>query len=44
MISKRYAEKYCGEDISTIENYHLANGDMTNLWECHHRKESFYTQ
>lgn len=44
MISTRYAKKYCKDDIANIENYELAVSDKDSLWECHHRRESIYTQ
>ena len=36
MINKQYARKFCGEDISLIENYALAIADQTQTWCCHH--------
>lgn len=31
--------KYCGEDITLIENYEQAVKDTSQIWECHHRLE-----
>ena len=39
MISLRTVTKYCGEDISKIENYDKAIADTTQMWICHHRLE-----
>lgn len=40
MISKRWLNKYCCEDISLIENYNNAITDKTQSWDCHHRLET----
>lgn len=37
-------EEYCSEDISRIENYNEAILDDSQLWDCHHRRESIYTR
>lgn len=39
MISKTTIEKYCGEDISLIENYEQAVADTNQFWDCHHKLE-----
>ena len=39
MISKRYTQQYCRDDISMIENYDKAMADTTQTWVCHHRDE-----
>lgn len=39
MISKN-VNKYCSEDIRLIENYEKAINDDTQIWNCHHRKET----
>ena len=44
MISTQTPQKYCREDISLIENYDKAIADKTQLWDCHHRRESIYTK
>ena len=36
MINESKAKKFCGEDISLIENYALAIADQTQTWCCHH--------
>lgn len=38
MITK-FANVYCSEDISLIENYHRAVWDPYEKWEIHHRRE-----
>ena len=40
MINEHYATKSCNEDISLIENYEQAINDDTQMWDCHHRKET----
>ena len=44
MISEARARKYCKEDISLIENYEIAVNDQTQIWHCHHRRETIYTR
>lgn len=39
MITKNI-KKICKEDPSLIENYDKAIEDNTQVWECHHRKET----
>lgn len=39
MINIIYANAYCKEDISLIENYDEAVNDRTETWECHHKDE-----
>lgn len=39
MISN-YQKRYCCEDMSLIENYDKAIKDETQVWDCHHRKET----
>lgn len=39
MINEKYANAFCIEDISKIENYELAVNDNTQTWCCHHRRE-----
>lgn len=39
MIAKK-VYKFCCEDISLIENYKQAIADKTQVWHCHHRKET----
>ena len=38
MINIIYANAYCKEDISLIENYEQAVSD-NEVWDCHHRDE-----
>ena len=40
MISIINANKFCNEDIRLIENYEKAINDVTQTWDCHHRKET----
>ena len=44
MISTQTPQKLCMEDISLIENYNKAIADTTQIWDCHHRRESVYTK
>ena len=44
MISKRSAKAYCKDDISLIENYDKAIADTTQLWHCHHRRETIFSR
>ena len=44
MINKIQLEKYCCEDITKIQNYAAANTDTTQMWDCHHKLEMFYTR
>lgn len=39
MINESYAQKYCRDDISKIENYDKAITDPTQTWVIHHRLE-----
>lgn len=39
MINEVYANAYCKDDISLIQNYDKAIADTTQTWECHHRAE-----
>ena len=43
MIDKKRAIKYCKDDISLIENYDKAVSDTTQMWHCHHRRETIYS-
>lgn len=43
MISKRSAKAFCKDDISLIENYDKAIADKTQVWDCHHRRETIYS-
>ena len=44
MISKRSAKAFCKDDISLIENYDKAISDTTQLWHCHHRRETIFSK
>ena len=44
MINEIQAIKYCKNDISLIENYDKAIADTTQVWHCHHRRETIYTR
>ena len=44
MISEDYAKSYCKDDISLIENYDKAIADKTQVWDCHHRRETIYSR
>lgn len=39
MINLIYANKFCKDDISKIENYDKAVADTTQTWHLHHRLE-----
>ena len=39
MISKKYATRFCKE-YWNIENYDKAIADKTQVWHCHHRRET----
>ena len=40
MISEESAKSYCKDDISLTENYDKAIADTTQVWHCHHRRET----
>ena len=44
MIDKKRAIKYCKDDISLIENYDKAFSDTTQMWHCHHRRETIFSR
>ena len=44
MISEKRAKSYCKDDISLIENYDKAVSDTTQLWHCHHRRETIFSK
>ena len=39
MINVKYANRFCCEDISLIENYDIAKSS-NEIWDCHHRLET----
>ena len=44
MICERTIKKFCKDDISLIENYDKAIADTTQVWQCHHRRETIYSR
>ena len=44
MINIYVAQGYCRDDISLIENYDKAVSDTTQMWHCHHRRETIYSR
>ena len=44
MISKRSAKAFCKDDISLIENYDKAIADKSQVWHCHHRRETIFSR
>ena len=43
MINLKNVKKFCRDDISMIENYDKAIADDTQVWDCHHRRETIYS-
>lgn len=39
MINEQQAHKFCKDSLSKIENYDIANADLTQAWDIHHRLE-----
>ena len=44
MINKEKIKSYCKDDISMIENYDKAVSDTTQMWHCHHRRETIFSR
>ena len=44
MIDKQSAKAFCRDDISLIENYDKAVSDTTQMWHCHHRRETIFSK
>ena len=44
MINKEKIKSYCKDDISMIENYDKAVSDTTQMWHCHHRRETIFSK
>ena len=44
MINKEKIKSYCKDDISLIENYDKAIADTTQVWHCHHRRETIFSK
>lgn len=42
MVNEMYANAFCKEDISKIENYDKAMEDKSQSWDCHHRTEIWW--
>ena len=43
MICERLIKLYCKDALSLIENYDKAIADTTQVWQCHHRRETIYS-
>lgn len=44
MINLKNVKKFCKNDISLIENYDKAIADKTQVWDCHHRRETIFSK
>ena len=44
MICERTIKLFCKDDISLIENYDKAIADKTQVWHCHHRRETIFSR
>ena len=44
MINENHAKAFCKDDISLIENYDKAITDTTQVWHCHHRRETIFSR
>ena len=44
MINLKNVKKFCKDDISLIENYDKAIADKTQVWHCHHRRETIFSK
>ena len=44
MINLKNVKKFCKDDISLIENYDKAIADTTQVWHCHHRRETIFSK
>ena len=44
MINEKYAKAFCRDNISLIENYDKAVYDTTQMWQCHHRRETIFSK
>lgn len=40
MINIKNVNRFCNGDITQIENYERAINDDTQMWDCHHRRET----
>ena len=43
MINLKNVKKFCKDDFALIENYENAINDKTQVWDCHHRRETIYS-
>lgn len=43
MISSVKTKCFCSGDITKIENYELAVNDESQIWHCHHRLETHFS-
>lgn len=43
MISPTKTKEFCNSDITKIENYEKAIADTTQIWQCHHRLETHFS-
>ena len=44
MIYLKNVKKFCKDDISLIESYDKAIADKTQVWQCHHRRETIFSK
>ena len=44
LINEINAKKFWKDDISLIENYDKAIDDTTQVWHCHHRRETIFSR
>ena len=44
MINEYQTKRFCKDDISLIENYDKAIADTTQVWHCHHRRETIFSR
>lgn len=44
MICEKTIKRFCKDDISLIENYDKAIIDKTQVWHCHHRRETIFSK
>ena len=44
MICEKTIKRFCKDDISLIENYDKAIADTTQMWHCHHRRETIFSK
>ena len=44
MINEKNTKAFCREDFSHIENYDKAIADTTQVWHCHHRRETIFSK